>query len=179
VVCLAQVDNAQATLKLRIAAMRKLNPIRIRFTIRLLFVITAVLAVALYVLYVRPTLIANRFVAAVMRCDFSTANSLLIGDELPGLDDETGTVEQIYAEVLPREWEDIFKCQRKIVVRHVHHQEEGGRRVDWTSDTDLVAGFHGRVVMTPVIDFSKMSCGMVKLPAYNEPLRIPDYTLVP
>jgi hypothetical protein len=159
--------------------MRALKPIRIRFTIRLLFVITAVLAVALYVLYVRPTLIANRFVAAVTRHDYSTAKSLLVCDDLPGLDDETGTVEQIYAEVLPREWEDIYKCQRKVVIRFVHRQEEGGRRVDWTSDTDLVAGFNGRVVMTPVIDFSKMSCGMVELPANNEPLRIPDYTLVP
>jgi hypothetical protein len=114
-----------------------------------------------------------------MRCDFTTANSLLVDRELPGLDDETGTVEQVYAEVLPREWEDICKCQRKIVVRHVHHQEEGGRRVDWTFDTDLIAGFHGRVVTTPVIDFSKMSCGMVELPANNESFRIPDYTLLP
>ena len=137
------------------------------------------MAVVLYVLYVRPTLTANRFVAAVMRCDFSTANSLLVGLELPGLDDESGKIEQIYAEVLPREWEDICKCQRKIVVRHVHHQEEGGRRVDWTSDTDLVAGFHGRVLTTLAIDFSKMSCGTVELPANNEALRIPDYTLVP
>jgi hypothetical protein len=145
----------------------------------LLFVVTAVLAVALYVLYVRPTLIANRFVAAVTRHDYGTAKSLLVGDELAGLDDETGTVEKIYAEVLPREWEDICKCQRKIVVRFVHHQEEGGRRVDWTSDTDFAAGFNGCVVMTPVIDFSSMSCGVVELPAYNEPLRIPDYTLVP
>jgi hypothetical protein len=162
-----------------IPAVRTLNPIRIRFTIRLMFVITAVLAVTLYILFVRPTLIANRFVARIMSRDYPTVNSLLVSHEMPGLDDETGTVEKIYAEVLPREWEDICKCQRKIVVRFIHHQDEGGRRVDWTSDIDLVAGFNGRVVMTPVIDFSKMSCGTVELPAYNEPLCIPDYTLVP
>jgi hypothetical protein len=162
--------------------MWKLKPKRIRFSLRLLLVITAAFAVALYVMYVRPTQTANHFVVAVMRHDYSAAKTFLMDDESLWLDDETDTVDQIHAEVLPREWDDICKCQRKIIVRVARHEEEDGRRVDWTSDIDLVARFDGRVIATPVIDFSQMKCGVVELielPAYNEPFRIPNYTLVP
>jgi hypothetical protein len=155
--------------------MRKLKQIRIRFTIRQLLVITAALAISLYFLYVRPTLIANRFVVAVMRHDYNAAKSLLIGGELSSLDDETGSVDQVYAEVLPREWEDICKCQHKVIYRLVQHEEEGGRRVDWTADTDLVARWNGIKILAPV----SMTSLTVELPARNETFRIPDYTLVP
>jgi hypothetical protein len=177
--CPPPADNAWATLKSPTAEMRKLKPIRIRFGIRLLLVVTAALAGALYVLYVRPTSIANRFVVAVMRHDYHTAKSLVTGRELWGLDDGIGNVDQVYAEVLPPDWEDIRKCQRKVIFRLIQHQEEGGKRVDWTDDTDLVAEFNGVKIATPVIDLSTLAPVVIEFPSRNDPIRVPDYTLLP
>jgi hypothetical protein len=166
-------------LKLPIAEMRKLKPIRIRFGIRLLLVVTAAVAGALYVLYVRPTLVANRFVAAVMRHDNHTAKSLVIGRELRGLNDGIGNVDQVYAEVLPREWEDIRKCQRKVIFRLIEHQEEDGKRVDWIDDTDLVVQFSGVKIATPMISLSTLAPVVIEFPSGNDPIPVPDYTLLP
>lgn len=155
--------------------MRKLKPIRIRFTVRLLFVATAVLAVALYVLYVRPTSIAQRFVAAIMSHDFSAAKSLVVGEGLSDLDDETAHVDRFYAEVLPREWDDIRKCQRRVIFRVVRHDVTEGRRIDWTADTDLIARINGVEKAKSVINLSNLQPTTIQMPGAH----IPDYTLLP
>jgi hypothetical protein len=144
-----------------------------------MFGVTAALAGALYVLYVRPTLVANRFVAAVMRHDYQAAKSLVIGRKLRGLDGGLKSVDQVYAEVLPREWEDIRKCQRKVIFRLIQHLEDGGKRIDWTDDTDLVAQFSGVKIAPSMIDLSKLKPLVVELPSRGDTIRAPDYTLLP
>ena len=91
---------------------------RPRFSIRLLLLVITVLAATCYVLFVRPTVIAKRFVAAVNERDQVAAQSLLpsrdfwMGREFlaisnPPEKDETARLVFVYAEVLPREWNDI------------------------------------------------------------------------
>lgn len=120
---------------------------RPRFSIRLLLVVVALLAVALYILFVRPTTVAERFVDAVNERDFDTARSLLIDQDFWLFrDDPTSvpkSVQRVYAEIVPREWSDIWSLQRRILLRVIHQDRSNGRRVDWTEDTDVVAYING------------------------------------
>jgi hypothetical protein len=156
-----------------------MRAMRMRFSLRLLFVVTALSAVALYVFYVRPTAIAGRFVSAVERHDYNTAQSLLNGRELLGLHFESGMTGQADAELLPLEWEDICKCRRKLTFRITQHREDDDNRGDRTIYIDLVAQFDGLKIAKPGIDLSNMKPFTIELPAQIDPFRVPDYTLVP
>ncbi len=127
---------------------------RPRFSIRLLLLVITVLAATCYVLLVRPTVIAKRFVAAVNERDQLAAQSLLprrdfwIGREFlaisnPPGKDETARLVFVYAEVLPREWNDICSFERRIIFRAGFHDDRGGRHIEWTEDTQLVARCNG------------------------------------
>jgi hypothetical protein len=127
---------------------------RPRFSVRLLLVIFAVLAAACYLVFARPTVIAERFVAAVKARDFRVAELLLkpqrfrSGANLiayymsPSAEPTTKAV-LIYAEVLPREWSDIWSFQRRVIFRVAFHDDTDGRHIEWAEDTRLVAGFDG------------------------------------
>src|SRR4051795_1539886 len=69
--------NGSEVPKLRIRLPR-----RVRFSLRGLMVVTAVVAIGTYWLLVRPTAIANRFVAAIAKTDYKTAKSLMVDDEI-------------------------------------------------------------------------------------------------
>ena len=127
---------------------------RPRFSVRLLLLFITVLAATCYVLLVRPTVIAKRFVAAVNERNQLAAQSLLpnrdfwIGREFlaisnPPEKDETARLVFVYAEVLPREWNDICAFQRRIIFRASFHDDRNGRHIEWTEDTQLVAHFNG------------------------------------
>jgi hypothetical protein len=82
--------------------------------------VVAALAVALYVLFVRPTIIAERLVRDINAGD--TTELMALRRQLDKDDwrfsgnyasDQTS---DIYAIVLPRTWSDIFRSQRKILV---------------------------------------------------------------
>jgi hypothetical protein len=131
---------------------------RPRFSVRLLLVIVALLAAACYVLLVRPSVIAARFVTAVNNRDYRLAESLLkpkfpTGVNLvahytaPSPNPQIKTV-LIYAEVMPREWSDIWLFQRRVIFRAALHDDTEGRHVEWVEDTRLVAGVDGvRIVL--------------------------------
>jgi hypothetical protein len=122
---------------------------RPRFSIRLLLVAFAVLAAACYVLFARPTVLAERFVAAVMGRDFRAAQSLLRNRDDRSLDDilgggtrrgnqATSKVVLVYAEVLPREWTDLWAFQRRVILRVALQDDSNGRHTDWTEDARLI-----------------------------------------
>jgi hypothetical protein len=104
--------------------------------------------------FARPTVIAERFVAAVKARDFRVAELLLkpqrfrSGANLiayymsPSAEPTTKAV-LIYAEVLPREWSDIWSFQRRVIFRVAFHDDTDGRHIEWAEDTRLVAGFDG------------------------------------
>lgn len=115
---------------------------RPRFSLRLVFVAATLVAIALYWFIVRPTATANRFTTAVSKHDYSTARSLLHDDFWvfePQPKSIAESIDLVYAEVLPREWSDIWRCQRRIILRVGRHADGIRRHVEWTEDTDVVA----------------------------------------
>jgi hypothetical protein len=80
-----------------------------RFSLRWLLVACAALAVTFYFLFVRPTVIAIRFVSAVESGEFSPEPPLAF---IPG----RGTWHCREARLQPRSWEDVWQFRRRIVV---------------------------------------------------------------
>jgi hypothetical protein len=132
----------------------RLPRIRLRFSIRWLLVLIAAMAALCYVLFVRPTVVAHRFVEAIKHRDFATARSLLrlesyeYGIPVPLTLNDTESISFAYAEVLPREWSDIWSLQRRLILRLRCHDDSDGRRIEWTQDWDVVAHVHA---LKPVI----------------------------
>ena len=136
---------------------------RPRFSMRLLLVVVTILAATCYVLLVRPTVIAKRFVAAVNERDQVAAQSLLpsrdfwMGREFlaisnPPAKEVAPRLVFVYAEVLPREWNDICAFQRRIVFRAGFHDDRNGRHIEWTEDTQLVAHFNGLKLVRDIVN---------------------------
>jgi hypothetical protein len=132
---------------------------RPRFSIRVLLVVFAVLATVCYVLFARPTVIAERFVTAVMGRDYRAAQSLIQYRDVRSLEvvfgvnnslgrRSTTRIVLIYAEVLPREWTDLWSFQRRVIFRVALEDDSEGRHTEWTEDTRLVAGPRGLEVVT-------------------------------
>jgi hypothetical protein len=149
-----------------------------------MFIVVALSAVAVYWFISRPTILANRFVAAVERQDYKTAKSLLRNEYwfFDPAAEFTDSIDRIYAEVLPREWSDFRACQRRLILRVSRHEDTDGRHVDWTEDTDVVASSSGLEIKQFELDLSNL-----KMPVDLPPTHLPvgnDYwiynkTLVP
>ena len=125
---------------------------RPRFSLRLALLLIALVSVALYVFIVRPSVFANRFVAAIGEQDFDTAQRLLVNERewRRVVDPNTsGMPDRIYAELMPREWQDVLRAQRRIVLRLSRHNNFRGNYVDWTEDFDVAAGPRGLRIMLP------------------------------
>jgi hypothetical protein len=130
---------------------------RPRFSLRIVFATVCLSALALYWYVVRPSTIANRFVAAVNSHDFASAQSLVEGDLWPlspPHNDRTRTVDLVYAEAFPREWTDLLKFERRLILRVGCHSDANGQHVEWTEDTDLIAGVMGIQIELPEFHFN-------------------------
>src|SRR5262245_11993170 len=107
---------------------------RPRFSLKWLLIIVTFAALLFYVALVRPTIVANKLVAEVESGD--RTKHKLICEEYFGFgsfrSDMTLTVD-----LLPRNWLDAFKCQRRIVLVATYPE---GR---WQNIVD------GNVVSTP------------------------------
>lgn len=124
---------------------------RPRFSLRLILVVVALSAGALYFGCVRPTMVAQRFVAAVMRRDFVAASQLAGDDRWQAVVQPNGSrADWVYAELVPREWADCWRCERHIILRVSQHSDHDGGYRDWTEDTDVVAGPTGVRIPEPV-----------------------------
>jgi hypothetical protein len=132
--------------------------VRLRFSLRWLFVAFTFLAVALYLSVIRPTLLAHKFVSAVSRQDFSEAKNLMVSSvrwsrivdqkNLPDPD-------HIFADLLPWDWRDVLHARRRIVLRIARHNDYRGAHVEWTEDSDVVATALGlRAELTGRADYN-------------------------
>ena len=129
------------------------HDMRLRFSLRLILVGITLAALALYWLFVRPTQLANRFVAAIKARDYETARSLLHEDFWAFPPQTPLRVDFIYAEVRPREWNDIWHLQRRLILRVACHTDESnGQHIEWTDDTDVVARILGLEIILPTGD---------------------------
>jgi hypothetical protein len=96
--------------------------------------------------------LANQFVSAVVRNDYVTAKSLLTeADDWDRVVNGQNNLkaDRVYAELLPREWDDVWRCQRRIVLRVARHDDRDGNYVDWTEDSDFVARPQGVELRPP------------------------------
>jgi len=121
---------------------------RPRFSVRLLLLTVALLAIGFYALFVRPTVVADRFVNLIEQGDYDAAYKFFWGASPQTFHERepNQSVERVYAEVLPREWSDIWTFQRRILLRLHFHDDMGGRHVDWTEDSDIVV----RIITTEI-----------------------------
>jgi len=117
----------------------------------MLFVGIAIFAAGLYVFVVRPTTIAQAFVAAVAQHDYDRAGAMLRSHSDWDRVARNGSVkpDRIYAELEPREWSDVWNCQRRIRVTVSRHSAKNGGYADWTEDSEFVASPRGLEVLFP------------------------------
>lgn len=89
-----------------------------RFSLKWLLIAFAILGVALYVAFIRPTALANRFVFLVDHDESQKAESLFIEPRKP-FDSGFGELPPpvVRANLLPRTWEDVFAMQRRLEVK--------------------------------------------------------------
>jgi hypothetical protein len=88
-----------------------------------------------------------------------------------------GSVDRMNAEVVPREWADVWKCQRRILVHVTSHGDDSGKRIECITDFDLTASPSGLKVEPE--DMRMPSSITVQLPAANPPTFHYDQTLLP
>lgn len=125
---------------------------RPRFSLRLILLAFALLGLALYVFVVRPTALAQRFVAAVEERDYDAAQRLMVDGGDWGRvvrPPQSFKADRIYAELMPREWQDVWRVRRRIILRISRHNDRNGNYIDWTEDNDLVARPLGLELVMP------------------------------
>ena len=84
---------------------------RFRFSLKWMLILFALLGVAFYLLFVRPTVIANQFVASVKSGDFNTMNAMFS----PPVKFAHRPEEMTFNAVLrPRTLDDVFHLRREI-----------------------------------------------------------------
>lgn len=118
---------------------------RPRFSLKWLLICFTVASVVLYVIFIRPTAIAERFVSRVENRDFDAIQPLSFhGQSFAGMLGEEGhTLEEcgdqvlVKAELEPRTWEDFFDCQRRISL------EVSAERSQWRRRSSVVASVDG------------------------------------
>jgi hypothetical protein len=144
--------------------------VRLSFSLRLVFLAFTLSAAALYWCIARPTILANRFVAAVNLRDFESAKRMLPNFWLFNRRPNSPPLDMVYAEVFPREWTDLHMFQRRIIVRVGRHHDNRGQHVEWTEDTDIVVRPQGLEIETPVgINFQWPDERPENLPAIINP----------
>jgi hypothetical protein len=108
---------------------------------RVLLAVVALSGVALYVLIVRPTVVAKRLVKSVEQGDHEAAYELFPNP--PQGVDAKGTgpsLLRMYAEIVPRDPNNRWTLERRVLLRLHFLDDTGGRYVDWTEDFDVVVG---------------------------------------
>jgi hypothetical protein len=91
--------------------------VRPRFSMRWLLIAFTLIAIALYVFFVHPTVAANRFVGAVNRDDFRELTALGMLKDLKSISKDFSFENcTVSAELKPRTWRDLYKFRRKVLV---------------------------------------------------------------
>ena len=130
---------------------------RLRFSIRWLMVLVAAMALVCYVLFVRPAVLAQRLVNAVHSRDYETAKSLVLNTDAWPLNNQSVdgelSVDSAYAEVLPRDWSDIWALRQRLILRVLRRDNSNGRQIRWAEDCDMLARVHGVQIVVAHADY--------------------------
>jgi hypothetical protein len=86
--------------------------VRPRISLRWLLIAFTLIAIALYVFFVHPTVRANRFVGRINGGDFGELKAIGLTEKLAvSLEDC-----EVSAELRPRTWRDVCKFRRKALI---------------------------------------------------------------
>ena len=100
-----------------------------RFSFRSLMIVVTLVAIALYLMFGRPTVIAQRFVEAANNQDLEYARSHLsaIDGHCPYLAQKRFVSVHMEAKLLPREWSDLWRFRRRLnLIMTVQRTHESG-----------------------------------------------------
>jgi hypothetical protein len=118
---------------------------RPRFSLRLFLLFVSATSAAFYWWFVRPTVIAQRFVAAVEAKDFSRAESFCSESNCefltPHISDARST--EVAVKILPRRWSDIYHGRRLMSLRVVPGEPRPGTNDFVGCQANLVATASG------------------------------------
>lgn len=114
---------------------------RLHFSLRRLLLAFTTLSVAFYIAFIRPTVLANRFVAALESGDYrelallthhgSTMETRLasITPQLPYSTDNF----KVAASISPRTWQDVWRFRRRVDVEFTSREEATPVRFVWSA----------------------------------------------
>jgi hypothetical protein len=88
-----------------------------RFSLRWLLILIAIIAVILYLFFVRPTVLANRFASEINQGNYSELQGSHAASF--GFPVISGGKESFTATVRPRTWSDLIGCCRRIEVDRI------------------------------------------------------------
>jgi hypothetical protein len=99
-----------------------------RFSLRWLLIAFTLLAVVFYLLFVRPTVIANQFIAAVERGDFRTAEKLYVSGSKTSIPELLTQVQDptVKAKLFPSKWRDVWGFKRSMLVQIIPAERKSG-----------------------------------------------------
>lgn len=130
---------------------------RPRFSLKWLLIAFTTLGGAFYAAFVRPTVVASRFVNAIDDGDYSALETAAIfGDhdlknaqEL-GTDHFTGSrMTSIRTRLVPRSWMDLLACRRWIWLELCYHESASVGLTDEWQVMDLALAVAGPVGVNP------------------------------
>lgn len=114
---------------------------RVRFTLKWLLSLIAIVAWSLYLCFVRPSVLADKFVTLVRNNEYGAAESLCIADSRPFTEYVNTESAVVTVELLPRTRQDFWKMRRRIAVRVIPVTDGGGEdRFGGTADFYALSG---------------------------------------
>ena len=116
---------------------------RFRFSLKWMLILFVFCGFAFYLLFVRPTVIANQFVAAVESGDYKTAESLCTGDDphfLMEVIKKVGLSVVVEAELAPQSWQSLLRGYRMATLGVVSTQK---RRTVSSAGESTFASYRG------------------------------------
>ena len=85
---------------------------RLRFSTRWVFICLTVVSVLLYLLYIRPAAVANRFARAIQ--DAGRVDLQKVSDRyFAGVNTKDVTIHSL---IEPRSWSDVFSCRQRFAM---------------------------------------------------------------
>ena len=104
---------------------------RPQFSLRWLLISFTVLSVSFYVLFVRPTVIAERFASAAKSEDYQYALSFIAEEPRKTIAEYLETVAEptIKVTIYPSVWNDIWQLQRRMLIQVIPGERKSGSQL--------------------------------------------------
>lgn len=114
---------------------------RPRFSLKWLLILFAIVAWSLYLCFVRPSVLADKFVTLVRNNEYSAAESLCIAESRPFTEYVNTESVVVTVELFPRTRDDFWKMRRRMWIRVIPVTDGGGEnRFRGSADFSALSG---------------------------------------